>query len=287
MSHAALQRVVVRMLHDEAFVRAVYADVEGATRDCDLTPTERTWLLRPDPRAYGVDPLRRSRALTGLIEEYPGACARWVRGHGRAEATTALDAFFSSSAFHSCVQGGASMAESFGTWLRAHAWSRAIEALPALVALEQCIVRSRRRRVFAVAGGPSTTEVQRARLVLTPGVSVHEAPLGLAHWYGRTLAALRAHAGGLVEGVLDPHAVLPPLEVAGEDEGLIVQGHAEEVRLEAASLELARVLGLCSAPIDFDDFVERAAAHGATRDDCIAIATSFGEDGLLLLAART
>ena len=69
MSHVALQHVIVRMLYDPPFVDRVYDDPKAATHDCDLTDDERTWLVAADRRAWGIDPLRRTRSLAGLIEE--------------------------------------------------------------------------------------------------------------------------------------------------------------------------------------------------------------------------
>ncbi len=56
MSHAQLQRVVVRMLHDPELVDRVYADPDAALADVDLTADERSWLVAPDRRSWATDP---------------------------------------------------------------------------------------------------------------------------------------------------------------------------------------------------------------------------------------
>ncbi|MCA9557117.1 MAG: hypothetical protein KC583_01025, partial [Myxococcales bacterium] len=115
MSAAALQRVVVRMLYDPALVEAVYADADAALADEPLSEAERAWLVAPDRRRWRADPHRRARTLQALLEEYPAAGARVARAEGLA----ALDAFFSSPAFHGCVQRRGSLADTFGDFLAA------------------------------------------------------------------------------------------------------------------------------------------------------------------------
>lgn len=286
MSHVALQRVVVRMLHDEVFARAVYDDPLAATGDVELEDHERRWLVAPDPRAYGVDPLRRSRALTGLLEEYAVSCAAIVRALGRTRASTVLDAFFSSSTFHACVQNGDSLAGEFGTWLGGTEPVRTSAPLSAIVALERAIVRARRAREHARSRPATSRAPDDSWLVLAPGVVVHTTAEGAAARYGAVLAALRSHAEGLVRAVLDELRPLPLLDFGRGEAGVIVDARTEHVRLEGTSVELARVLAPCAEPVEFDEFVARAAEVGATREDCGAIATSFLEDGILHVVAE-
>lgn len=283
MSHFAVQRVVVRMLHDAAFARAVYDDVNAATRDCGLSEAERAWLVTPDPRAYAVDPLRRTRALTGLLEEYAVACALLVREYGREHALEALDAFFSSPSFHAGVQHGASLAGCFGAWMAGDSLTSEGGDVRAVVALEAALARARRNRDFApdLPGSPSS-DPTRAALVLAPGVVVHEAPRGLVNRYAAAIVDLRGRGRSLVDAVLDPQHALPGFETGSDVEGVIVDARAPEVHLETATIDLARVLACCAAPIDFGGFVERAAVHGADHEDCVSIAASFASDGLLL-----
>lgn len=102
---AALQRVVVRLLHDPALVDHVYAGRELP----EIGPTEHRWIRSVDRRAWGVDPYRRSRLLHALIEEFPVAVA--------ARGTEGLESFCSSAAFHTCIQDRGHLAAAFGRWL--------------------------------------------------------------------------------------------------------------------------------------------------------------------------
>ena len=120
MSAIALQRVVVRMLFDPTFRDRVYADPMMVLSDVDLTPEERQWLITPDPRAYGVDVHRRSRALTGLLEEYPVAGALAVRC---AQGLQRLYGFFAATVFHQCIQQRGSLADAFGVYLASEAFA--------------------------------------------------------------------------------------------------------------------------------------------------------------------
>ncbi|HMY75348.1 MAG TPA: hypothetical protein PLQ88_26245, partial [Blastocatellia bacterium] len=70
MSHHTLQKLVVRMLFDEAFVEEVYAEPSRALAGLELTDAERGQLLAVDRRAWRHDPLRRKRTLQTLAEEF-------------------------------------------------------------------------------------------------------------------------------------------------------------------------------------------------------------------------
>ena len=111
MSHLALQRVAVRMFYDPAFQAAVYRDSATALAGIDLSADERTWIAKPDPRAWRTDSGRRARSLVAMLQEYPASVAASEGG------IAALDGFFSSKAFHICVQDGGSLADAFGWWL--------------------------------------------------------------------------------------------------------------------------------------------------------------------------
>ncbi|MCW5893357.1 MAG: hypothetical protein KIT14_22820 [bacterium] len=91
MSHLALQRVTVRLLHDPAFVAALYADPERALAGTDLEARERTWLLATPRAAWGTDRARPARVLAALRDEYPVATAL---------APARAAAFFRPPAFH-------------------------------------------------------------------------------------------------------------------------------------------------------------------------------------------
>src|SRR5262245_39972385 len=105
MSHLALRRVMVRMLHDPAFTAAVYADPAHALAGVDLTTLERRWLAEAPPAAWRTDPERPARVLAALLDEFPASA-------GRAPARVAR--FFTSEHFHHAVQARGSLALAFG-----------------------------------------------------------------------------------------------------------------------------------------------------------------------------
>jgi hypothetical protein len=145
----ALQRVLVRMLHDPDFAQAVFA---GGTLP-ELTPKERDLLLTSDPRAYRTDPYRRSRVLQGLIEEYPASVALASRG---GQAMGRVDRFLSSPAFHQTIQNRGSIALAFGTWLALRA--------PEVATLERAVACARRRTRPRGAGLALATGTEPVRL---------------------------------------------------------------------------------------------------------------------------
>jgi len=71
VSHVALRRVMIRLLHDPVFATAVYADAESALAGVDLSATERAWLTAPPPAAWQTDSARPARVLAALAEEFP------------------------------------------------------------------------------------------------------------------------------------------------------------------------------------------------------------------------
>jgi hypothetical protein len=281
MSHLALQRVIVRMLYDRRFCESVYADPAGATADCDLDDDERAWLVEPDPRAYRTDPMRRSRSLAGLLEEYPVAGALRVRSESD---PGVLDPFFSSDLFHHTLQSGTSLAAAFGEWLQTGSdrpWSRSVAGL---------------ERTMAAARRDAGSGVERSSpggLRLASGVRVHALPSGGLERYGHQLARLREHPRGVVEAVVDLGWTLPPSlglggattappSSPGGDEAVLVDARAAELRLEPLSVELGAVLRLLESPQSFDDFVRAAAALGAEEEDCRGILEDFAGDGIVV-----
>ncbi len=181
----ALQRVVVRLLHDPAFAHAVFS---GANVP-ELTEHERALLLDTDPRAFRTDPYRRSRVLQSLIEEHP--CAVALASDGGRDLSR-IDAFLSSPSFHTTIQSRQSLALAFGTWLTPQA--------PGVADLETAIARARRWRR---PRGPG--------LALATGAQPVALPAGaLARWQALTVRLGPAPLHRLVEEHLDCED-LPPL----------------------------------------------------------------------------
>jgi hypothetical protein len=259
MSGRALYRVMVRMLYDPPFATAVYVDPEPALAGVDLTAAERVWLRRADRRAWGTDPLRRSRSLAGLMEEFPAASAMVVRrareGTLRPEPEL-LDAFFSSGTFHRMIQEGTSMVLAFGAYLEepGHGGVLADPRVRWVARIESAIARVRRagsglvdrsparsshperdgppaRPVRAgIEGGREPAGVAGGRdgpavLTLSPAVEVLVAPSGAYELHSRIARALRAARRAPVEAILDPRWSLPVLLDldAGAPEHLLIE----------------------------------------------------------------
>jgi hypothetical protein len=110
MSHQALQRVLVRLLYDPVFAEAVALAPDSALADVPLSQAERGWLAAADPRPFRLDPLRRTRTLRALLDEYPAALALALAAPTRLD----VDAFFSSPEFHTAIQDRHALAPRFG-----------------------------------------------------------------------------------------------------------------------------------------------------------------------------
>ncbi len=120
----AVQRAVVRMLHDPGALGRIAA--EGA-----LAPEELAWLRAVDPRAWRTDPYRAARVMTGLVEEYPA---------GANAVGADLRAFFGGARYHAAVREGTSLADALGAWLA----DLAPAAVRPVVEVERAIAAGRR-----------------------------------------------------------------------------------------------------------------------------------------------
>lgn len=205
MSATALQRVVVRMMYDLAFRQRVYANPERALCEVPLTPQERQWLVTPAPSAYGADAYRSSRALTGLLEEFPVAGALAVR---LPRGTHRLQQFFTTPAFHQCVQERGSMAAAFGSYLGS-AMFRSRKTSPEMThiaTLETGIAQVRRASPALLSTASITAETT---LGLAPWVALLTVHPDTLERYSALLASLQQCGGSLIEAVLDTQHRLP------------------------------------------------------------------------------
>ncbi len=268
MSAGALQRVVVRMLYDPALVEAVYADAAAALADVPLTAAERAWLVAPDRRRWRADPHRRARTLQALLEEYPTAGARAARAFGLG----ALDAFFSSPAFHGCVQQRGSLADTFGGFLAARGG-----AVGGLARVEQAVARVRRAPPRPDGPGPSAGPWRTA-----PWVEALFAPAGVLADRQAVLAVLEAHPADPLAALVDPTVTLPAPAPPGDDRGLIVErAAAGEVAIGEGSEPLVRLLAE-RAPRDWPALRAALCALGAEADEAAEVAADLVADGLLV-----
>jgi hypothetical protein len=174
MSHHTLQNLVVRMLFDEAFVEAVYADPALALAGLNLSETERAQLLAVDRRAWRYDALRRKRTLRTLAEEFKVSTTIAL---AETRSLASLEGFFSTAFFHVAVQERGSLGTAFAAFLldgcQRGQWSA--PQLRDIIRLETTIAACRRNLAregeFAAGALPATIS-ERARVRLAPGYDV-------------------------------------------------------------------------------------------------------------------
>jgi hypothetical protein len=280
VSAALLQRVVVRMLFDPAFCDRVYADPVAALLDVELTSEERQWLVAPDRRAYGVDVHRRSRALTGLLEEYPvcGALAvRCLRGVQR------LHGFFATDIFHQCIQQRGSMADAFGTYLASEVFANQPESAH-LAAVERGIARV--RRAPHLPDEPTSPLTDDTCLCLAPWAVLLEVLPSTLERYSQLRDHL-AHRGSLLlETVLDTAYQLPVASPLGQTEVtfvLVVNVPGDDgPSLEPTSHELGTLLTAAQGTIRCRELCAVAVRLGAEPHEAIDILQGFVTDRLLI-----
>lgn len=236
MSTAALQRVYVRMLFDPELVARVYADIDAALTDEELSAKEKSWLVACDRRLFSADPLRRRRTLKGLLDEFKASAALAVSATKR---LVVLDAFFSSTPFHRTIQHRGSLALAFAEYLIS------LEALdpriPAVAAIERAIARARRGRISKKQPEPFDPDAAY-------GLASHAA---LATVPPNALSLMQAVEQVLFEISLAPVAALasdgpnlshlPPLE-PGSATLLATRGEDGNVSLEELPEGLAPLL---------------------------------------------
>lgn len=279
MSAIVAQRVVVRMLFDAVFRDRVYADPTVALDDLELTPEERQWLVTPDPRAYGTDAYRSSRALAGLLEEYPVAGALAIRCP---QGVQHLHRFFASTLFHQCVQQRGSMADAFGYYLGSHAFADHPE-IACLAEVERGIAQVRRAPDLPDDEKWALTEDTRLRLA--PWVALLALPPTTLARYGRVREHLAQRGSTVLEAVLDSGYGLPapPLDAAESACVLVVGIPGEDgPALEPTSHELGMLLAAAQADIVCRDLCTVAVRLGAEPHEAFDIIQGVVADRLLI-----
>lgn len=242
-----LQRLAVRMLYDPALVAQVYAGEPVA----GLADAERAMLTAGPRAAWGADPLRSTRTLQALLEEYPVSAA--VTG------LPPLHAFFTSDRFHDCIQSRGRIVEAFGEWLTGQAGR--------IAQLELAIARSRRD------APPTPGCLSRA-----PGL----VPVSLPEDTLTTWQQLRARLGSqplnvLVSKGFRPSALPAPSPTTAH--WLIERGGDGGVQLGGGSEALNKLLAAAPAP---RETLEAAAVRlGASAEDAAEIIDDLLRDGLL------
>lgn len=282
MSAIALQRVVVRMMHDPAFCKRVYADPERALRDLPLTPQEQQWLVTPPPHAYSADPYRSSRALTGLLEEFPVASAlavRLPRGIPR------LQHFFATQGFHQCVQERGSMAAAFGTYLTSEAFRSRKKSpeIAHLAGVETALAHVRRCAFLSAA--PAEPVTAETPLRLAPWVVLLTVHADTLRRYHVVLETLQQHGGSLVEAVLDTRYHLP-LSTAfqGKAKAFLLIGGLpshDGPSIEGMTDDLGELLTAAKRPMLLRDLYALAEAGGGEPEEAEEAITGLVDDRIL------
>lgn len=285
MSAQALQRVVVRMLFDPAFRAQVYADPVGALRDVDLSAEERQWAVQPPAPAYGADGHRQSRALSGLLEEYPVAGALAVRCRQGLER---LRGFFASPAFHQCVQGRGCMADVFGDYLQGASFPDGPE-IAWMARIEQGIVRVRRAPDLPQAPAGRLTPATLLRLA--PWIALLRVPPNTLPRYSALLTRLRGHRDSLLHAVLDAAYKLPKASPRQRQatQWVLIEGGAgrDGPSLEIASRELGDLLWAAQNAVSFEHLGAVACRLGATPDEACGLIEDLCTDRLLIRVASS
>lgn len=232
---------------------AYAAAVRGAGPLPELAERERSLLRAVDPRALTVDPYRRARAVHALLEEYPATAA--LLG------VPAVDAFFSSAEFRTCVFEHGSMAMSFGTWLGGQAGGPG--------RIEAAIAHARRPRPGAGVG-----------LACNPCVAPLRVPKGSL----ACLERVRARLGP------DPATTLATARSAREKpprgpdrEPILVEaGPGGEVSLGTASEPLVRLLQFAGDGRPRAELTAEAVRLGAEPHEADELLAGLVADGLLV-----
>src|SRR5215471_3929378 len=274
-----LQRVVVRMLFDAGFRDRVYADPQAALHDVSLTAAERQWVVTPPPQAYGTDPYRQSRALSGLLEEYPVAGALAVRGP---QGVARLQRFFASAAFHDCIQQRGSMAEAFGGYLQSAAFAEVPSVAP-MALVEMGSARVRRAPYGPPA--PASPCAEDTRPCVAPLVALLTVPPTTLSRYSQVLKRLRQHGPVLLDAILDTAYRLPAgPRVQGVASAWILvvrDAVSDDLSLEATSPELGALLAAAHPTILCGALCAQAVRLGADRQEAVDIIEGLVADRLL------
>jgi hypothetical protein len=245
MSHVVLRRVMVRLLHDPGFVRALHDDPDRALAGLDLDGDERRWLLATPPEAWCADAERPARVLAGLREEYPAATRL---------APERLQDFFAAPAFHGAVQQRGSLAAALGAHLAAHPDAR----VSGVARLEAAIAAVRRSPPDAAAPAPGT-------IALRPHATLVAVPAGTLAWR----EALRTGS---------PEPPAPD----GEEHLLVLRDADGSVAVQEVPDALAELLRVADGGVPRPVLLAAARAHGAEAGEDAEIVDELVADGILV-----
>jgi hypothetical protein len=245
MSHTALRRVVIRLLHDPELAERLAVAPDDALADADLSDDEQAWLCAVPAAAWRTDPERPRRVLAALADEYRASLAL---------APARRDDFFRSPHFHRAVQERGSLALAFGRHMADDADPRVVAV--ARLELTTANVRRAPRRIRPSPPG---------ELRLAPSACV----VRVARGADDVLAALRAARA--------PGAVGPderPLLVVRTADGL-------DVTIERLEDELARLLERARDGASRAELEALVVALGGDAAEAASVIERLVADGLL------
>jgi hypothetical protein len=235
MSHTALRRVAIRLLHDPALVVALHAEPLRALAGASLSADEIAWLMTVPVAAWRTDPARSERLSRALTDEFPASMCL---------APERATRFFSSPHFHAVVQDRGSLAENFASYMAEDPDPR-VGALAVLEGAAAAVRRAPKRHAESPPGHRRTAP--HARVV-----------------------RVRCGAPALLEA-LRRGGPQPPLGIARDDLLVLRDPATSEVTIESLSLELRAILHAASMPTPLEQLVARACSLGAQPTEAMTM----------------
>jgi hypothetical protein len=289
MSHHTLQKLMVRMLFDEAFVAAVYAAPKQTLAHLELTDDERAQLLSVDARAWRYDALRRKRTLRTLVEEFKISTTLAL---AETRSLASLEQFFSSSFFHQAVQSRGSLGLSFAEFLldgcKQARWSA--PQLPDIIRLESALATCRRRLAHEglyEVGELPTTISDRTHIKLAPG-------FGVGGYQANVIAAIQQVEQYLFEVSLMPAMALcddaprlPELIAVEPKQKTYLLFSPGATGISLTEIDKASYLTLYEArrAVEIKSLLARAQASGVNARRAQEVLSEWLEAGGLMIVA--
>lgn len=289
MSHHTLQKLMVRMLFDEAFVASVHAAPDQALANLDLTETERTQLLSVDSRAWRYDALRRRRTLRTLVEEFKISTTIAL---AETRSLASLEQFFSSSFFHTAVQSRGSLGTAFAEFLqdgcKRELW-RAPQ-LPDVIRLELALANC--RRTLAREGAYEVHDLpesigDNAQVRLAPG-------FGVGSFQANVIATIQQVEQYLFEASLMPAMALcddaprlPELLAVEPKQKTYLLFSPGATGISLTEIDKASYLTLYEArrTVEIKSLLARAQASGVNARRAQEVLSEWLETGGLMIVA--
>lgn len=283
-----LQRVVVRMLFDPAFVTRVY-DTKGAElADLNLPEGSVQQLIANDRRLWNADRLRRRRALKILMEEFRISSALVLLHTSK---LAVLDAFFSSKFFHDSVQQRQYMALAFRSYLESLLESQGLKntGFAEVLSLEGGLAESRRELKDARRGWDRLLDKTHgmepgAYFLCAPGVISLEIP-------SNTLELIARMEEYLFESSLIPALALcddaprpqniPALHPEGKDCFLIEGDERGKVDFNKVEKRFGLLIEACRSPKNERQLRRELRGADLGREQLKDMTTALKKAGIL------